>query len=519
MIPLPQLKKSVEEGLAFLRTQEDVEEAEVFVASNGILLTRLNYTSHIPCNGVEEPKSIENYGIGVQVVLKATDGTPRRFGFGSETSDISLEGVRSALEKARKGAISDPEFTTLARPTGEKRTLDRYHDPKLMDTKDADLADAGWRVVNGALRVFQTSEPLGTLVERPEKLPELGLIVSGDVTILQERIAIASSAMPEVQTDESSAIMSFITSMVEKEESKGSGFGASTTLGGFTEEPGREAAHSAIAGIGGVRMPTGDYRVVFGREASMELLHYLIMPGLQTGMFYAAASPFMGKLGQQVASEKFSIVDDGSAQGLVGSKGITCEGLPTGRTEVIKDGRLVGLLSNYYESQRLQNDPKASEKLGADPAQWKQAFVPRNGFRFARGGGRHFDAQPGINPTNVLVPGTVESTEQMCAHVREGLYIGRIWYTYPVNGLRAGDFTGTVVADSYVIKDGKLAEPIKPNTLRINDNILNVLMNVTAVSKEGKPTLVWAADEIVYAPEIAVSSVHIDAIAEYMEGL
>jgi PmbA protein len=517
MIPLPQLKSAVEDGLAFLRSQEGIEEAEVFVASNGILLTRLNYTSHIPCNGVEEPKSIENYGLGVQVVLK--DGGTRKIGFGSETSDISLDGVRSALDKARKGAVDDPEFVSLAKPTGEKRTLLTYHDPKLMDTRDSDLADAGWRVINGGLRVFQTSESLGNLVDRPEKLPELGLIVSGDVTILQERIAVASYSMPEVQTDESSAVMSFITSMVEKEESKGSGFGASTTLSGFTEEPGREAAHSAIAGIGGVRLPTGDYKVVFGREASMELLHYLIMPGLQTGMFYAAASPFMGKLGQQVASEKFSIIDDGSAKGLVGSKGITCEGLPTGRTEVIKNGKLIGLLSNYYESQRIQNDPKASEKLGADPAQWKSAFVPRNGFRFARGGGRHFDAQPGINPTNVLVPGTVESTEQMCRFVKDGLYIGRIWYTYPVNGLRAGDFTGTVVADSYVIKDGKLAEPIKPNTLRINDNILNVLMNVTAVSKEGKPTLVWAADEIVYAPEIAVSKVHVDAIAEYMEGL
>jgi len=172
MIPLPQLKAAVEEGLAFLRSQDDVEEAEVFVASNGVLLTRLNYTSHIPCNGVEEPKSTENYGLGVQVVLPGRDGQARRVGFGSETSDISLDGVRSALEKARKGAVNDPEFTTLARPTGEKRTLDKYHDPKLMETKDADLVDVGWRVVNGSLRVFQTSEPLGNLVERPEKLPE-----------------------------------------------------------------------------------------------------------------------------------------------------------------------------------------------------------------------------------------------------------------------------------------------------------------------------------------------------------
>jgi predicted Zn-dependent protease len=517
MIPLSELEKAVSDGLAYLKAQEDVEEGEVYVASNGVLLTRLNYTSHIPCNGVEEPKSVVNYGVGVQAVFRG--GEALRVGFGSETSDISVEGVKSALEKARKGAVADPEFTSLARPTGEERKLTSYHDPKVMEIGDADLVDAGWRVVNGALRVFQTSEPLGSLVDLPEKLGELGLIVSGDVTILQERMAVASYAMPQVQTDESSLIMSFVTSMVEREGSKGSGYAATTRLDGFTEEAGQEAARAAISTIGGARLPSGDYRVVFGRQATMEIMHYIVLPGLSTGIFYAMGSPFMGQMGQQVASEKFSIYDDGAAPGLVGSKGITCEGLAAGRTELIKEGRLVGLLSNYYETQRLLNDPKGKEKLGVDPKASASAFVPRNGFRFARGGGRHFDAQPGIHPTNVIMPGEVESTESMCRLVRDGVYIGRIWYTYPVNGLRAGDFTGTVVADSYVIRDGKLAEPVKPNTLRINENIRTALNGVIGVSKEAKPTLVWAADEIVYAPEIAVEKVRLDAIGEYMETL
>jgi len=130
-----------------------------------------------------------------------------------------------------------------------------------------------------------------------------------------------------------------------------------------------------------------------------------------------------------------------------------------------------------------------------------------------------FDALPGIHPTNILVPGEVESTESMARLIGDGVYIGRIWYTYPVNGLRAGDFTGTVVGDSYVIREGKLAEPIKPNTLRINENIRHVLNGVIGVSKEGKPTLVWAADEIVYAPEMAVEKVRLDAIGEFMETL
>jgi len=524
MIPLSDIEKATREGLAYVKAQEDVEEGEVFVSANGVLLTRLNYTSHIPCNGVEEPKSVVNYGVGVQAVFGASTGSgraeeSRRIGFGSETSDISVQGVRSALEKARGGAVADPEFYTLARPTGEKRKLSAYHDPKALEIPDADLVGAGWQVVNGALKVFQTSESLSSLAERPDALSELGLIVSGDVTVLQERMAIASSGMPDVQTDESSLIMSFITSMVEREGSKGSGFDATNRLDGFTDEAGREAAEAAIATVGGVRLPSGDYRVVFGRQATMEIMHYIVLPGLNTGMFYAAGSPFMGQMGQQIASEKFSILDDGAAKGLVGSKGITCEGLPTGRTELIKDGKLVGLLSNHYETQRLMSDPKAKEKLGLDPKDNASAFVPRNGFRFARGGGRHFDAQPGIHPTNILMPGEIESTEEICKLVGDGIYVGRIWYTYPVNGLRAGDFTGTVVGDSYVIRDGKLAEPVKPNTLRINENIRTVLNGVLGVARRGKPTLVWAADEIVYAPEVAVEKVRLDAIGEYMETL
>ncbi|HXG36462.1 MAG TPA: metallopeptidase TldD-related protein, partial [Dehalococcoidia bacterium] len=186
---------------------------------------------------------------------------------------------------------------------------------------------------------------------------------------------------------------------------------------------------------------------------------------------------------------------------------------------LIENGVLKSTLSNHYEMQRILRDEHAREKLGVDPNEWKHAFLPRNGFRFARGGGRHFDAQPGIHPTNVVIPGEVESLDALARQVGDGLYIGRIWYTYPVNGLRAGDFTCTVVGDSYVIRDGRLAEPIKPNTLRINDNIRRVLNGVQGVTRQGKPTLVWAADEIVYAPEIAVEKLELQSIAAYMETL
>jgi len=111
------------------------------------------------------------------------------------------------------------------------------------------------------------------------------------------------------------------------------------------------------------------------------------------------------------------------------------------------------------------------------------------------------------------------SLDEIIAEVKDGLLIGRIWYTYPINGLRAGDFTCTVVGDSYIIKDGRIVAPLKPNTVRISDNIHNILANIIAIGNDAKGTLVWAADEVIYTPEIAVRGVKIDEIAGFMEQL
>jgi hypothetical protein len=178
MVPLVALRRAAAEALAFVRAQPDVREAEVFVSSNSNLLTRLNYTSHIPSNGLEEPKSTESYGIGVQVALTTPDGV--KVGFGSEPSDLTLEGARSALEKARRGAVLYPEFVSLPMPTGERRTLQRYHDPEVMRLTDDSLVETGWDAVEGALRAFEASEALQ--LAAAQGLRKMGLILGGDVT-------------------------------------------------------------------------------------------------------------------------------------------------------------------------------------------------------------------------------------------------------------------------------------------------------------------------------------------------
>jgi predicted Zn-dependent protease len=512
------LARAVGEAQARLAAQPGVREVEVFAAFNRSLLTRLNYTSHIPCNGVEEPKSTEALGLGVQAVFDGPDGRPL-IGFGSEPSDLTADGALRALAKARQAAVYDPEFRSLPRPTGA-RALVASHDPRLMSVEDAPLVDAGWKVITGGLRAFMASSRLADLVPDEAGLKGLGLILGGDVTILQSRVAIASSAMPEPQADDWAFMSASATAMVEARDAKGAGWSVCTRREHFTDEAGGEAAASAVAAMDGARVPSGDYPVIFGPQPVADLCNNLIVPSCQTGSFYSSSTPFLGQLGRVVAARGLSIYDHGAMPGLAGSRGMTCEGLPTGRTDLIKDGVLVGLLSHWYDTQRLLHDPAAREKLGVHPAAAAAALAPRNGFRYEGGSGRSFDTTPGTGASNVIVEGADPvSLADLAARVGHGLYVGRIWYTYPINGLRAGDFTCTVVGDSFIVRDGRIAEPLRANTIRINDNVTRLLGAIVGATKDARGTPVWGADEIVYAPAIAVTGVHVDAIAGFMEGL
>ncbi|MBI5183371.1 MAG: TldD/PmbA family protein [Nitrospinae bacterium] len=502
MITINKLRRSIREGIGFIKGIGDIIDAEIVASSNANLLTRLNYTSHIPCNGVEEPKSTESYGVGVYAVFKTTDGI--KTGFGSEPGDLSLKGIRKSLDKARRNMVYDPAFKSLPHPSNEKSLLRGYHDQRLMEIKDEEIVNLGWRVLEGAIGVFNDTGV-------SEKI-----IIGGDLILIQERIAVGSTTGIDAY-DETSLIMASVTSMIEGENTKGSGWATGICMDKFyPEEAGAESARSAIATRGGERIDDGEYNVIIGRQPVTDLMNNIIIPSLTLSMIDASSSAFLGKMRKKVSAEDLIIYDSGALPGGLGSKSITCEGLPTGRTDLIENGVIVGFLANHYYSCKILGDDEAKRKLGVDPNDYKEGFVPRNGFRFETGGGRSYRRKVGISPTNVMVDTMDEfTTEDLFQKVGNGVYIGRIWYTYPMNGLGPGDFTSTIIGDSYLIKNGKLSTPIKPNTIRINDNINNLLMNITGITRDKRPTIIWAADEVVHAPEIAMKGVKLSNIVRW----
>jgi TldD protein len=188
------------------------------------------------------------------------------------------------------------------------------------------------------------------------------------------------------------------------------------------------------------------------------------------------------------------MLDAGRLPGLLGSRTITGDGLPTDATTLIEQGRLVGFLADAYHAQHL------SGLVGA--------VVPRNGMRHATNG-QSFAMRPGIFPTNVTFasPEAV-ALDVLLAPIDRGLYVGDLWYTRTPQGLRTGVFTSTVIGPSFAIRQGQLAEPVRPGTLSLQDNFLDLLQRLTGISTTRQPVVLATRQSLVLAPEWCCSQAH-----------
>jgi predicted Zn-dependent protease len=506
-----ELKNFVREARAMLARERDLAQFEIYCAAADHRVARIAYTSDIPSRGVEELKSHVADGFTLRVVMRRD---AREFGVATEAADLSLEALRAALVRARSVAVADPDFPGL--PSTPRKISSSSTAPTdapsagLIRAGDAALVEAAWRIVGGALDAF-TMPPPARIAEASAP----GLVLGGDVSMMRDRMALASSNFDEVRAEAGAHFTTTVTALIESLGAKGTASALGATLGAMraaAEHAGRDAVTRAVALGGGERPPGGTYRVVFGPQPIAEILNYMVIPSLSTGAFHAASTAYHGRFGASVMDARLSLLDDPlAARGAIRRR-LTCEGLPARRTTMIRNGRLVGLLSNFYDSHRLATDEQRAEKLG--PLGLERAdFPPNSGYRLGDSAVRRFDATPGSSATNVIMRACDGKSErELIRAVGEGIYVGRVWYTYPINGQRAGDFTCTVSGDSYLIRNGVLAAPLAPNSLRINANIEQVFAHPLGVGNRAAPALVWGAPEAYYTSALACGQISFAAI-------
>lgn len=508
MIPASELKSFAREAAAIVARDREVAAFEIYCASGDNRIARLNYTSDIPCRGVEELKSHSADGFQIRIVTKRDE---HEVGTAYEAGDFSADAIRAVLARAHRATIVDPHFAGFP---NEPRKLgaSKMEKSDLARASDASLVDAAWSILRGAIGEFAKGKPASD--------SHAGFVLGGDVSVFRDRIALTNSNFADIRTDESAHFSSSVTALIESLDAKGTGSAvgrSSADMRRVAARLGRDATARALGMHHGVRPDAGSYRVVLGPQPVAEIINYMILGSLTTGAFHAASSAYHGKFSAEVMDRRLSLVDDPTMRSGAVIRAITCEGIPAKRVDLIRDGKLAGLMSNFYDSHRLATDEERAEKLGI-AADKVPMFPPLNGYRLGEGGGRRFDQSPGSSGTNIVMKARDGiDDDAVIRKVRDGLYIGRVWYTYPINGQRAGDFTCTVSGDSYVIRNGRLAEPIAPNALRINSNLENVFRGIIAAGKRSHPAIVWGSSESFHIPALACEGITVAAVGKVGE--
>jgi len=231
------------------------------------------------------------------------------------------------------------------------------------------------------------------------------------------------------------------------------------------EEVGRKAAERALRRLGARRVPTQHCPVIFAPEIARGLMGNLLSAA-DGDAIYRNASMFAGKLGEQVAGENITMIDDGTMVfdhtladgstirvGGFGTSPFDGDGLPTRRTVIIEKGILKNLMLNTYTARKLSmpSTGKASRGLAGAPG---------------IGGGNFF-----------LEPGT-ETPEQIIAAIPNGLYVLQTM-GFGVN-LVTGDYSQG--ASGLWIENGELAYPVEQIT--IAGNLKDMFRNVSAIGND-----------------------------------
>lgn len=228
-----------------------------------------------------------------------------------------------------------------------------------------------------------------------------------------------------------------------KREQGSMGGGARTDYGFFLDqdkalEYGQEAVRQAAVNLGAVDAPAGNMTVVLGAGWPGILLHEAIGHGLEGDFNRKGTSAFADKIGQRVASELCTVVDDGTLPGRRGSLSIDDEGVPTENTMLIEKGILKG-----YMQDKLNGRLMGGKSTG-------------NGRR------ESYAHLPMPRMTNTyMLPGS-DDPEEIVKSVKKGLYAknfggGQVDIT-------SGKFVFSA-SEAYLIENGKITQAVKGATL------------------------------------------------------
>jgi len=216
-----------------------------------------------------------------------------------------------------------------------------------------------------------------------------------------------------------------------------------------------EAIEQALINLKSDAAPAGTMSVVLGPGWPGILLHEAIGHGLEGDFNRKETSAFSGRIGERVAAEEVTVVDDGTIENRRGSLNVDDEGTPTSSTTLIERGILKGYMQDKHNARLMGTAPTG------------------NGRR------ESYAHLPMPRMTNTYMLGGNHEPEEIIASVDKGIYA--VQFGGGQVDITNGKFVFSA-NQAYKIENGKITTPVKGAT--IIGNGPDVLTRVSMVGND-----------------------------------
>jgi TldD protein len=361
-------------------------------------------------------------GVGVRVLAESKTG----YAF---TDDITIENLELAARTARYIAENNKSQLPAAAKGAKVATHDLY-------------------AVKKAVRDVPLDSKIALLQEMDSLARSLDSRIKNVFASLasEHKIILVASSQGWVVGDIQPLTRLNVTCIAEQQGDRqmGSyGGGGRVEFSFFTEKKDyerytREAVRQALLNLEAVDAPAGAMDVVLGPGWPGILLHEAIGHGLEGDFNRKKVSAFTDRIGQKVASELCTVVDDGTIPSRRGSLNLDDEGTPTLRTVLIEKGILKGYLQDRLNAALMK--------------------MPLTG----NGRRESYAHIPMPRMTNTFMLAGESSPEEIIRSVKKGLYA--VAFGGGQVDITNGKFVFSA-SEAYHIEDGKVTRPVKGATL------------------------------------------------------
>lgn len=372
---------------------------------------------------IETATAGTEYGIGIRLLY----GTEVLYGFTSDDSEEALVKLVQTLAFGRiaKAGASSVPFELVPDKRVSDFNMAAFKDPRLLG--QAVKQDFLFRADKAARSVSDKVAQVGSTVT--DVCSSITIMNSEGLNLVLDRSRVrvnvtvtASDGSERLTTHEAPGAL-----------------GGYELLANYSPEKiATECAERVVRMLDAGYIAGGQMPVVMGNGFGGVIFHEACGHPLETESVRRNASPFCGKIGEAIGQPCLTAIDDGTMDGVWGSLKYDDEGMPTQRTTLIENGIL-----KTYMSDRVGAAEVGIARTGS---------ARRESYKYA----------PVSRMRNTFIAPGKDTLDSMIASVDNGLYAARM------AGGSVNPATGEfnfAVDEGYVIRNGKICEPVRGATL------------------------------------------------------